>query len=83
MAVCEYVRCAWKRGTSPLSMLTLQCSLPSEGHSAKSPELWRAGNWLLHDDNAPSHRAVVMREFLAHNSITTHLHPPYSPDLAP
>jgi hypothetical protein len=21
----------------------------------KSPELWRAGNWLFHDDNAPSH----------------------------
>jgi transposase len=49
----------------------------------KRPELWHAGNWMLHDDNAPSHRAVIMREFLAHNSIITLPHPPYSPDLAP
>ena len=49
----------------------------------KRPELWRAGNWLLHDDNAPSHRALTMREFLAHNSIISLPHPPYSPDLAP
>jgi len=49
----------------------------------KRPELWCAGNWLLHDDNAPSHRALVMREFLAHKGIITLPHPPYSPDLAP
>jgi len=49
----------------------------------KRPELWRASNWLLHDDNAPSHRALVTREFLAHNSIITIPHPPYSPYLAP
>jgi len=29
----------------------------------KRPKLWRAGNWLLHDDNAPSHLALVTREF--------------------
>ena len=49
----------------------------------KWPELWHAGNWLLHDDDAPSHRALVTSEFLTHNSIITLLHPPYSPDLAP
>ena len=49
----------------------------------KRPELWRVGNWLLHDDNKPSHRALITREFLAHNSIITLLHSPYSPDLAP
>jgi len=49
----------------------------------KRPELWCAGNWLLHDDNASSHRALVTREFLAHKGITTLPHPPYSPDLAP
>ena len=49
----------------------------------KQPELWRAGNWLLHDDNAPAHRALVTREFLAHNGIITLPHPPYSSDLAP
>ena len=46
----------------------------------KRPELWHAGNWLLHDDNAPSHQALVTHEFLAHITL---LHPPYSPDLAP
>jgi len=49
----------------------------------KRPELWRAGNWLLHDDNTPSHRALATHEFLAHNNITTFPHPPYSTDLAP
>jgi len=48
----------------------------------KGPKLWCAGNWLLHDDNAPSHRGPVTREFLAHKGIITLSHPPYSPDLA-
>jgi hypothetical protein len=33
--------------------------------------------------NAPSHTSFAVREFLAHNKITTPPHPPYSPDLAP
>jgi hypothetical protein len=49
----------------------------------KWPQLWCAGNWLLHDDNAPSHRALVTHEFLAHNSIIALPHLPRSPDLAP
>jgi len=49
----------------------------------KRPELWRVGNWLLHVDNAPSHRALVTCEFLAHNSTIALPQPPYSPDLAP
>jgi len=49
----------------------------------KRPELWCAGNWLLHDDNAPSHQALVTREFLAHKGTITLPHPPCSPHLAP
>jgi transposase len=49
----------------------------------KRPELWHAGNWLLHDDNAPSHQALITCEFLTHNNIITLPHPPNSPDLAP
>jgi len=49
----------------------------------KQTELWSAGIWLLHDENARSHRALVMHEFLAHNSIITLSHLPYSQDLAP
>jgi histone-lysine N-methyltransferase SETMAR len=54
-----------------------------EGIQRKRPELWRAGNWLLHNDNAPSYRALVTCEFLTHNSIITLPHLPYSSDLAP
>jgi len=49
----------------------------------KRPELRHTGNWLLHDDNAPSHRTLVTREFLTHNSNMTLPRPPYSLDLAP
>ena len=49
----------------------------------KWPELWHAGNCLLHNDYAPSHWGLVMREFLTHNNIITLPHLPYSPDLAP
>ena len=49
----------------------------------KRPELWSTGNWLLHDDTAPSHQALITREFLARNSIIALPQPPYSPDLAP
>jgi len=34
-------------------------------------------------DNATAHSALIVREFLARNSITVLEHFPYSPDLAP
>ena len=42
-----------------------------------------ANNWILHHDNAPSHTALVVQEFLARNGVATLPQPPYSPDLAP
>ena len=33
------------------------------------PEKWRSGNWILHHDNAPSHRTVTTNEFLAKHII--------------
>ena len=42
-----------------------------------------AYKWFLHHDIAPSHTSFAVREFLAQNKITTLLHPPYIPDLAP
>jgi len=45
-------------------------------------ELWEGRRWILHRDNAPAHSALLVREFLASNSITVLEHPPYSPDLA-
>jgi len=47
------------------------------------PEKWRSGNWILHHDNAPAHRAVTTNEFLVKHNILSLPHPPYSPDLAP
>jgi histone-lysine N-methyltransferase SETMAR len=40
-------------------------------------------NWILHDDNAPCHRALLVREFLANRNMLSLPHQPYSPDLAP
>ncbi len=45
--------------------------------------LWRDKSWLLHDDNAPAHNAISVRQLLAKKQITSLDHPPYSPDLAP
>jgi hypothetical protein len=30
----------------------------------KRPELWQSGEWLLHQDNAPAHTALSVRQFL-------------------
>jgi len=46
-------------------------------------EKWRSGNWILHHENAPAHRAVTTNEFLAKHNISSLPHSPYSPDLAP
>ena len=46
------------------------------------PEKWRSGNWILHHDSAPAHRAVTTNEFLVKHNIPSLPQPPYSPDLA-
>ena len=48
----------------------------------KRPELWQSGKWWRYHDNAPAHKALSVKQFLAKNSMTLLLHPPYSPDLA-
>jgi len=45
------------------------------------PEI--ADDWILHQDNAPSHTSFVASEVLAKNKIATMPQPPYSSDLAP
>lgn len=49
----------------------------------KRPNLWAEKTWMLHDDNAPAHRALTTRQFCTRNEMTIVPHPPYSPDLAP
>ena len=48
----------------------------------KRPDQWRNNTCLLHNDNAPTHAALLTR-FLTDNNMTVVPHPPYSPDLAP
>ena len=33
----------------------------------KRIELWKNQSWILHDDNAPAHTSMLVREFLAKN----------------
>jgi histone-lysine N-methyltransferase SETMAR len=48
----------------------------------KRPELWKNG-WILHQDNALAHSALLVRQFLAKKQVPVLHHAPYSPDLAP
>jgi len=49
----------------------------------KRPEISANNSWILHHDNAPAHKALSVREFLATKQIALLEHPAYSPDLAP
>jgi len=39
--------------------------------------------FILHQDNAPAHIALSVKNFLAEKQILIHDHLPYTPDLAP
>ena len=45
------------------------------------PEI--ANTWVLHHDNGPSHASMLVREFLAKQTVAMLPQPPYSPDLVP
>jgi hypothetical protein len=45
------------------------------------PEI--ANTWVLHYDDVPSHASLLVREFLAKQTVATLPQPPCSPDLAP
>jgi hypothetical protein len=45
----------------------------------KRPEKWRSNSWPSISRSAPAHRSVLVREFLAKNSVE---HPTHSPDMA-
>jgi len=47
------------------------------------PGMCESGDWFLLHDNAPSHNATVVKQFLAQQKVTVLNHPPYSPDFAP
>jgi hypothetical protein len=43
----------------------------------------QSGNWFLLHNNAPSHNATFVKQFLTKKSITVLYHPLYFPDLPP
>jgi hypothetical protein len=45
--------------------------------------LWKKKSWILHQDNAPAHNALAMKQFLADKCIPVLQHSLYSPDLVP
>jgi len=49
----------------------------------KRPEIFANISWILHQDKAPAHTALSMREFLAAKQRTVLEHPAYSPHLTP
>ena len=53
-----------------------------ENVQRKRPEMWKSGEWFLHQDNAPAHTALSVTWYLASLGWTVIPHPPYSPDLA-
>jgi histone-lysine N-methyltransferase SETMAR len=48
----------------------------------KRPKLWKNG-FILHQDNAPAHTALSVKQFLVEKQTAVLEHHPYSPDLAP
>jgi transposase len=44
---------------------------------------WRTSSWFLLHDNAPAHRSVLVKDFLAKKQRDNTAASPYSPDLAP
>jgi hypothetical protein len=73
--------------TSPSLQIKLwikKCTLPSfVAVRRKLPEKWRTNSWFLLHDNAPTHRPVLVKDFLAKKNMTTLQHLPHSPDSAP
>jgi transposase len=45
-------------------------------------ELW-PNDWIVHHNNAPAHKALSVKEFLAKEYTTEIDQPTYSPDLVP
>jgi len=46
------------------------------------PGMCESGDWFLLHNNAPSHNATIVKQFLTQRKVTVLDHPLYSPDLA-
>jgi histone-lysine N-methyltransferase SETMAR len=55
---------------------------PRDAVTRKHPEKWRTNILYLLYGNAAAHWSILVKCFVAKNSVATLGHPPYSPDLA-
>jgi hypothetical protein len=65
-----------------LSIRAMSVQLNLDKGTGEKPEIWPK-IWILHHDNAPAHKVLSFKQFLAHKSITEMEHRPHSSDLAP
>ena len=49
----------------------------------KRPALFKSGQWHFHQDNAPVHKSILVKNYLTKMDIKTIPQPPYIPDIAP
>ena len=54
-----------------------------KGVQEEIPALFKLGQWHFHQDNAPVHNFILVKDYLTKMGTKTVPHPPYSPDLAP
>ena len=47
------------------------------------PALFKSGPWHCHQDNAPVHNFILVKDYLTKMGIKTVLQPPYNPDVTP
>ena len=80
------LKCSVKRVYAPEAHKEYYLSLPKclrEQSRQIRADLWKENSWILHHDNALSHKAIIVNEFLSKDSINIIEQPPYSPDMAP
>ena len=65
--------CAWRSDSEPALLQAGPQPSPWTGSARKA--LWRDKSWLLHHDNAPTHTALSVRQFLAEKQTATLDHP--------
>ena len=49
----------------------------------KRPALFKTAQWHFHQDNAPGHNSILVKDYLTKMGIKTVTQPPYIPNLAP
>jgi hypothetical protein len=80
----EFVLCLNREGQSKgsrnSSTTTVLCTMSSYPLGRKRRYKWQ-GQWFQHHDNAPSHTALVVQQFLSEKIIPVIIQVLYSPDL--